>query len=115
MIIMLLAGVVLAFYYGWQLALVVLGCGPVLGLSTAFQMKFLKGNQTDSKSALEKSSQVATESLAGIRTVSAFASENVVLDRYKECLLKPYELGVGRAHVRYYFAMRVAFTPETVC
>ncbi len=80
--IMMTAGIVLAFYYGWQLALVTIGMGPVIGYSTKLQMDFLKNTSSDSKLALEKSSQVASESLAGIRTISAFANETQVHHRY---------------------------------
>ncbi len=63
---MLGAGLVLAFIYGWQLALVTLGIGPLIVIAGVLQMKFVSGFQSDTKKALEKSGQIATESLAGM-------------------------------------------------
>ena len=80
---MLLTGVILAFIYGWQLALVVLGVGPLIGLAGVLQFKFIAGFSADSKNAIEKSSQIATEALGGIRTLSAFAAEQRVLERFQ--------------------------------
>ena len=62
---MLVAGLVLAFIYGWQLALVTLAIGPLIVVAGVLQMKFVSGFQADTKKALEKSGQIATESLAG--------------------------------------------------
>jgi ATP-binding cassette subfamily B (MDR/TAP) protein 1 len=63
---MLVAGLVLAFIYGWQLALVTLAIGPLIVVAGVLQMKFVSGFQADTKKALEKSGQIATESLAGM-------------------------------------------------
>ncbi len=128
-VIMMIAGMVLAFYFGWQLALVTLGMGPIIVFSTKLQMNFLQNTSSDSKLALEKSSQVASESLAGIRTISAFANEIEVHHRYafscacvrrvhackriifftrtlcvkflrySDCLIKPLELGMKKANL----------------
>ena len=96
---MLIAGTVLAFYYGWQLAFVVFGVGPLVGVAGWLQFKFIGGFSNDFKKALEKGSQLAAESFSGIKTISSFNSEELVVKRYSHILEEPLEIGRFKAQV----------------
>ena len=96
---MLIAGTVLAFYYGWRLAFVVFGIGPFMALAGWLQFKFIAGFASDFKNALAKASQLASESFAGIRTVSSFGVQNVIAERYSAILELPMELSRHKSNI----------------
>jgi ATP-binding cassette subfamily B (MDR/TAP) protein 1 len=115
---MMIAGIVLSMIYGWQLALLVLGIGPLIALAGALQFKVLAGFQAEVKQALEKSCQIATESLAGIRTLSAFCAEQRVYGRFQEQMDITIKLADTRSHVAglgFGFAQLILFWAYALC
>ncbi|PNT70777.1 hypothetical protein BRADI_2g17710v3 [Brachypodium distachyon] len=82
----LLCGIVIAMSADWKLSLVILIVIPLIGLEGYAQVKFLQGFSQDTKTMYEEASQVATEAVSNIRTVSSFCAEKRVMTKYiKKC------------------------------
>ncbi|XP_027146571.1 bile salt export pump [Larimichthys crocea] len=93
------ASLIIAFYFSWKLALVVLCFLPFIGLSGAFQAKMLIGFENKDKKAMEEAGQVSSEALANIRTIAGLAKENSFVESYEEKLEPPYKSAKKRANV----------------
>jgi ATP-binding cassette subfamily B (MDR/TAP) protein 1 len=87
----LVAGVVIAFVYGWQLTLVLFGCAPFLMFASSMEMINAKGLGAGAAKRKEGANQIATESIANIRTVAAFGVEARMVDKFVGVL----EAGTG--------------------
>ncbi len=79
---MFIAGVVLAFLYGWQLALVLLAIYPMLILSSHFMGVANSRGVEYSKKGYTKCGGYAEEALCAIRTVCAFCAETIEKTKY---------------------------------
>lgn len=88
----------IAFYYGWELTLVVLCTIPVIGLGAYLQMAFFAGFAEASSNALEAAGQTVNQAVTGIRTVASFRLEGPILDQYVDHLLAPLEQAKKAAH-----------------
>jgi ATP-binding cassette subfamily B (MDR/TAP) protein 1 len=86
---MIVLGLGLGFYYGWQLTLVVLAVGPIIGISGSLQMKFMATGGKKAKEAFEKANAHSSEAIAQIRTVKSFTREDVVVENYAKALELP--------------------------
>ncbi|CAA2959744.1 ABC transporter B family member 11-like [Olea europaea subsp. europaea] len=76
-------GLGIAFEASWQLALIILGMIPLIGLNGYVQIKFMKGFSADAKAMYEEASQVANDAVGSIRTVASFCAEEKVMNMYK--------------------------------
>lgn len=88
------AALAIAFSANWQLALVILAIVPLLGLQGMAHVKFLTGFSADAKVMYEDASQVATDAVGSIRTVSSFCAEEKVLRLYHEKCRFPLQKGI---------------------
>ncbi len=80
------AGLVIGFYYSWQMTLVLLGTIPLVGLSGLAEFQTLQGFGLKSKKAYEKASQVANDAISGIRTIAGLSVERVLGEEFfEEC------------------------------
>ncbi|CAL9779158.1 unnamed protein product [Musa acuminata subsp. burmannicoides] len=79
----LVAGLAIAFSACWQLALIILALAPLVGLNGWIQLKFMKGLNADAKMMFEEASQVASDAIRNIRTVSSFTAEEKVIELYR--------------------------------
>jgi ATP-binding cassette subfamily B (MDR/TAP) protein 1 len=75
-------GFVIAFIFGWQLTLVLLALLPLIVLSGAMQFFAMRGLANADEKLLENASQILSESISGIRTVTAFALRGRVVALY---------------------------------
>ncbi|KAK5581948.1 hypothetical protein RB653_003529 [Dictyostelium firmibasis] len=98
-IITIVAGLVIAFVSGWKLTLVVLACVPVIGFAGKVEMDFFQGFSQKGKEAYAECGQVASEAIGGIRTVSSFTCENKILEKFRQCLLKPIQMSFRKSNV----------------
>ncbi|KAM0885954.1 hypothetical protein ACQ4PT_030012 [Festuca glaucescens] len=78
----LLCGIIIAMSADWKLSLVILVVIPLMGLQGYAQVKFLEGFSQDAKATYEEASQIATEAVGSIRTVSSFCAEKRVMKKY---------------------------------
>lgn len=81
-----IVSVILAFFYGWKLTLVVLSCAPLLILSSAISAKMQSSLTEAELKSYSKAGSVAEEVLGSIRTVVAFGGEKKELQRYEQRL-----------------------------
>eukprot|EP00475_Leptophrys_vorax_P021214 TRINITY_DN2894_c0_g1_i1.p1 TRINITY_DN2894_c0_g1~~TRINITY_DN2894_c0_g1_i1.p1 ORF type:complete len:1165 (+),score=378.73 TRINITY_DN2894_c0_g1_i1:197-3496(+) len=88
-IFMVVIGLCLGFYYGWQLALVVLGVAPLIAVAGAAQMKFMAMGAKNAKEAFERANSLASEAISQIRTVKSFTREVAVVANYGKALELP--------------------------
>ncbi len=76
-------GMVLLFITSPQLTALMLAIVPPVALGAVFYGRKVRKLSKDVQDALAKSSEVAEESLSGIRTVRSFAAEKTELKRYR--------------------------------
>lgn len=95
----------------WQLTLVMLAVVPLVVLGAMFYGRILRKISRQVQDALAESTEVAEETIAGIRTVRAFAREDAENSRYRERVDTVYELARKRAWIGALFGggMSVAF------
>ncbi|XP_049583781.1 bile salt export pump isoform X2 [Syngnathus scovelli] len=93
------ASFIIAFYFSWKLALVILCFLPFIGLSGLFQAKMLTGFANEDKKAMEEAGQVSGEALANIRTIAGLAKESSFVESYDEKLECPYKSAKKRANI----------------
>jgi len=92
-LVTIIAAFAIAFYYGWKLTLVLISMLPLIAIGGFFQMAMMAGLAGEDDKALSEASQVLSEAVAGIRTVTAFALRKRLVDLYDEHLSVPNKLG----------------------
>ncbi|XP_048749989.2 ATP-dependent translocase ABCB1-like isoform X1 [Ostrea edulis] len=111
-IVSLVAALVIAFYYGWKLALVVLGGVPILMLSSSLQIKVVMGKHKDDQSKLEDAGKIASETIENIRTVQSLTREKYFYKLYSDHLESPLRSNLKQAQIygfAYGFSQCVVF------
>ena len=81
----------------WKLTLVMLAVVPLVAIVAGFYGRILRRGSKDVQDALAASSEVAEETLAGVRTVRAFAREATEIRRYRDAVEESFQLGRHRA------------------
>jgi ABC-type multidrug transport system fused ATPase/permease subunit len=80
-------GVGIAFYYGWQLTLVLLATVPILVAAQAMEVASMAGYGSTSLEEMAKATAIAAEAITEVRTVAANTSERFVMSRYGYALV----------------------------
>eukprot|EP00824_Muranothrix_gubernata_P019849 TRINITY_DN40015_c0_g1_i1.p1 TRINITY_DN40015_c0_g1~~TRINITY_DN40015_c0_g1_i1.p1 ORF type:complete len:635 (-),score=137.91 TRINITY_DN40015_c0_g1_i1:896-2800(-) len=88
-----LGGLAVAFYYGWRMTLILLGCAPILVLAGILQMRWITLATKTSTGAYGRAGSLATEMVGGIRTVLSFVAEQLEWKRYSESLVPVLKAG----------------------
>ena len=57
-VVAMVTALVIAFVYGWKLALVILACVPFIAISGAIQMRVFMGGAKKNKDAADKAAEV---------------------------------------------------------
>ena len=94
-----LGAIGILLWTSWKLAAVMLAVVPVVALGAVAYGRRLRRLSRKVQDALASASEVAEESLSGIRTVRAFDREQVTVDRYSQAVKASYELSRQRAWV----------------
>ena len=92
-----LGAICILLWTSWKLTLVMLAVVPLVAVVAGFYGKLLRRGSKDVQDALALTSEVAEETLAGIRTVRAFARESTEVGRYRGAVEKSFQLGRHRA------------------
>jgi len=93
----IVGGVAFLFITSTQLTLVMLAVVPPVALGAVAYGRRVRKLSRDVQDALARSSEVAEETLAGIRTVRAFAAEAREAARYDGAVMGSFELARTRA------------------
>ncbi len=93
----------------WQLTLVMLAIVPVVVLGAIFYGRILRRLSREVQDALAAGTEVAEETIAGIRTVRAFAREGAETARYRQRVETVFELARKRARIGALFGGGMSF------
>nr|XP_006814548.1 PREDICTED: multidrug resistance protein 1-like [Saccoglossus kowalevskii] len=105
-------GIFIAFFFGWQMTLVVLLCCPLLVVAGFLHASVLKGFANKDKDSLQGAGKIASEAVENIRTVASLTVEGRFSRIYADFLFAPYEGGLKNAHIyglTYGFSQGVTF------
>ncbi|CAL1280382.1 unnamed protein product [Larinioides sclopetarius] len=89
-VVTLVASIIIAFIFGWKLALVLIIFVPILLAAGAVQMKTSKGNQKRDAELMSDASAIASEAIENIKTVQSLTLEERFYERYVRNLVKPF-------------------------
>uniref|UniRef100_UPI00358EA8DA ATP-dependent translocase ABCB1-like isoform X2 n=1 Tax=Myxine glutinosa TaxID=7769 RepID=UPI00358EA8DA len=92
-------GIVIGFFHGWKLTLVILAVSPLIAISLAVLTKFLASLTKEELKSYAKAGAVAEEVLSAIRTVVAFGGQKKAIDKYKANLVEAKNKGIKKAIV----------------
>ncbi|XP_035706365.1 ATP-dependent translocase ABCB1 isoform X2 [Folsomia candida] len=84
------AAIFISFYFGWQLALVILGGFPILMFSGYVQVQVQKSGQKKDAAMMEDAGRCANEAIANVRTVQSIGLESIFCTKYFELLYPMY-------------------------
>ncbi len=92
-----LGAIAILLWTSWELTLVMLAVVPLVAIIAGVYGRLLRRGSKDVQDALARTSEVAEETLAGIRTVRAFARESTEVQRYRDAIEKSFQLARHRA------------------
>jgi ABC-type multidrug transport system fused ATPase/permease subunit len=96
---LIIVSLVLAFYYGWKMSLILIGSAPVLILWMAIIGFYITKFSHKSQAELAKAAEVSSESLGGIRTIYSFVTESALAEKHWKLLSKASETNYKKAHL----------------
>ena len=91
------AGLGIAFYYGWELALVILAIAPILMTSAGIMFKITSSFTKKELDAYAAAGAIAEEVLNSIKTVTAFGGQTEEGVRYDKYLVSAKNVGIKRS------------------
>ncbi|GMT24903.1 hypothetical protein PFISCL1PPCAC_16200, partial [Pristionchus fissidentatus] len=91
------AGLGIAFYYGWQMALLMIGIFPLAAVGQAIQVKYIRNRASGDNANLETAGKIATEAMENVRTVHALTLEPNVVFRFNSLLDGPLQTATRKA------------------
>uniref|UniRef100_A0A0N5AI25 ABC-type xenobiotic transporter n=1 Tax=Syphacia muris TaxID=451379 RepID=A0A0N5AI25_9BILA len=93
-------GLVIAFYYSWQLALLVVAIFPLVGVGQALQLRYIQGRHHKDSKDLENSGKVALEAIENIRTVHALTLQKRFYRQFCHYLDGPHQTSTRKAIIQ---------------
>ncbi|CCD66689.1 ABC-type xenobiotic transporter [Caenorhabditis elegans] len=88
----------IGFYYGWQLALILVVMVPLLVMGGYFEMQMRFGKQIRDTQLLEEAGKVASQAVEHIRTVHSLNRQEQFHFTYCEYLREPFNTNLKHAH-----------------
>lgn len=104
-----IAGIAILLLTSWRLTLVMLSIVPIVVLGAVIYGRMLRALSRKVQDALARSTEVAEETLSGIRTVRAFARESLEVERYAKAVDASLALARRRARAGAVFQGAVGF------
>nr|CAD7402029.1 unnamed protein product [Timema poppensis] len=89
-LVTLVAAMLIAFLYGWKLALLLMVAVPVISFAGYQQMLIIRRNQRRDAELMNEAGRVASESVQNVRTVQALGKELLFCEIYLDSLIAPY-------------------------
>ncbi|CAG8508599.1 11057_t:CDS:10 [Acaulospora morrowiae] len=118
-VINLVAGLAIAFVYGWKLTLVILASAPLVAAAGFSEMKTLAGFGAKTRKAYENTGQIVHQSVSNMRTIASLTREDTFKDMYYKAIREPHKLaikgallsaiGFGSSQGSLYFIWSLAF------
>ena len=112
-------GLTIALVLGWKLTLVILAISPLIIMGGKMQMSAMISHTKGAKDEFEKAGSIASEAIAGVRTVAAFGMQNKVQELFAGHLVDITKVslrngtiggfGFAFGHFTMFFAYFVAF------
>ncbi|GMT26053.1 hypothetical protein PFISCL1PPCAC_17350, partial [Pristionchus fissidentatus] len=93
-------GVIIAFLYGWQMALVTLAVFPIFAVGLVMRHRVLTGKGKLSAKEIEESGKVAMEAIENIRTVQALTREELFYEKFCGSLDKVVQYSIRQAVIQ---------------
>ncbi|CAG9561788.1 unnamed protein product [Danaus chrysippus] len=89
---------VVSLYYEWRLGLVALAFVPIMGIIVYKQGKMTTRHSYGTAKTMEKSSKIAVEAVANVRTVASLGREQIILQEYTNQLLPVLQIAKKTSH-----------------
>ncbi|CAN2389828.1 phosphatidylcholine-translocating ATPase activity [Pristimantis euphronides] len=89
----------IAFFFGWELSLLILAMTPVLVVTGLLETRALTGFANRDKKDLQEAGKIATEVVENIRTVVSLTREKTFENHYFESLQKPFKNAQRKAQI----------------
>lgn len=86
-------GFAIALVLGWKLTLVILAIMPLVVIGGKLQMKAMISHTAGAKEEFEKAGSIASEAIAGVRTVAAFGMQGKVQELFASKLVELANVG----------------------
>lgn len=105
-------GLGIAFYYGWQMAFLVMAIFPFMAVGQALMMKYHGGSATSDAKEMENAGKTAMEAIENIRTVQALTLQTKLYNIFCSHLDAPHGGNISKAIIRgltYGFANSIQF------
>ncbi|CAD6186832.1 unnamed protein product [Caenorhabditis auriculariae] len=99
-IVSVCCGIGIAFYFGWQMALLTIAIFPLAGVGQAIQMKFFSGRASADAKEMENSGKIAMEAIENIRTVQALTLQQRLYDQFCSHLDGPHRTNRSKALIQ---------------
>ncbi|CAL2042115.1 unnamed protein product [Caenorhabditis brenneri] len=99
-IVSMVAGIGLAFYYGWQMALLIVAILPIVGFGQYLRGRRFTGNNVKSASEFADSGKIAIEAIENVRTVQALAKEDTFYVKFCSKLDVPHKEAIKEAFIQ---------------
>lgn len=93
----IITGSIVAFYYGWEMALFIIALSPLIGFGGLMDWLSMAGFGKKFYMKLKDANVMAGEAIQNIRTVRAFNAEERVLSSYRYLLEEPVKIGMKQA------------------
>ena len=90
------AGIIIGFYYGWEMALVILACTPIIALTGYMYFVTTTASSKAELDSYAKAGDVAEEAISSIRTVTAFGGQESEVKRYTDNLEQARVAGIKK-------------------
>jgi len=108
-VVQAIGAMIILAWISWKLTIVMLCVVPVVAAGAGLYGRLIRRVSRDVQDALAESTAVAEETLAGVRTVRAFARERHEEERYGTAVMRAFELARKRAWLGASFQGVVSF------
>ena len=95
----LVIGITLAFYYEWRISLVALGVAPFMMIAGAINSKVKAGGLISIDRSDAKINSTVSDSIINYITVSSFANEHLIIEKYKANLSEKVNKEIRKCHI----------------
>ncbi|KAK7473472.1 hypothetical protein BaRGS_00035301, partial [Batillaria attramentaria] len=90
----MVASLVVAFVFGWKLALVILAFFPVIVIAGTVQGKVIAGSAQSEKSQLQEAGKICSEAVDNIRTIASINREDIFINKLENLMNEYKSMGL---------------------